>query len=278
LPAKKAIQVNSIDDELKNRLWNITKAFVFDKLKTHSQYSGETEFESFAKLLWHHHFKLAVDTIPEYDFQILSFIRTKFFESKWHITYDLIEFLANINYSEYHWNIDTYKYKQTCNSVMEDESAGYRFVGEVIAPLTNPEEVSDILNAINTSGSFSILKGVNIHLGSALEKISDKSKRDYRNSIKESISAVESAVKVLSGRDSIAGGLEVLKKKIEIHQDLERTFKHIYNYTSDSDGIRHALMDSPNCDLEDARYMLISCSAFINYLIVKADKAGIKMK
>jgi hypothetical protein len=30
-------------------------------------------------------------------------------------------------------------------------------------------------------------------------------------------------------------------------------------------------------ELEDARYMLVTCSAFINHLVVKADKAGIKL-
>ena len=29
------------------------------------------------------------------------------------------------------------------------------------------------------------------------------------------------------------------------------------------------------CDFEDAKYMLVSCSAFINYLIQKANKIGV---
>jgi len=40
-------------------------------------------------------------------------------------------------------------------------------------------------------------------------------------------------------------------------------------------GIRHALVDGSNYDSEDAKFMLISCSAFINYLVVKASKAGL---
>jgi len=34
-------------------------------------------------------------------------------------------------------------------------------------------------------------------------------------------------------------------------------------------------MDEPNLDIEDAKFMLVSCSAFVNYLVVKAQKAGI---
>ena len=62
-----------------------------------------------------------------------------------------------------------------------------------------------------------------------------------------------------------------------MHTDLKKGFKDLYGWTSDSDGIRHALMEMPTVDAEDARYMLVSCSAFVNYLIVKADKAGIQL-
>jgi hypothetical protein len=37
------------------------------------------------------------------------------------------------------------------------------------------------------------------------------------------------------------------------------------------------MIDEPNVSLEEARFMLISCSAFINYLKVKASKAGIQI-
>ena len=36
-------------------------------------------------------------------------------------------------------------------------------------------------------------------------------------------------------------------------------------------------MDEPNLYVEDAKFMLVSCSAFVNYTIVKAQKAGIKV-
>ena len=47
---------------------------------------------------------------------------------------------------------------------------------------------------------------------------------------------------------------------------------------NDSSGIRHALMDESTCDFDDAKFMLVSSSAFINYLISKAQKAGIEIK
>ena len=49
-------------------------------------------------------------------------------------------------------------------------------------------------------------------------------------------------------------------------------FLSLYGYTSDENGIRHGGIDFTNAPSEDAKYMLISCSAFINYLIQKWSK------
>ncbi|OFX35672.1 MAG: hypothetical protein A2X08_12530 [Bacteroidetes bacterium GWA2_32_17] len=121
------------------------------------------------------------------------------------------------------------------------------------------------------------MRGANIHLKNSLDKISEKTNPDYRNSIKESISAVECVAKKISDNknDSLGGALDKIKGKTKIHPALERGFKQIYGYTSDSDGIRHALEAETNCDFEDAKFMLVSCSAFINYLVSKANKANI---
>ena len=69
-----------------------------------------------------------------------------------------------------------------------------------------------------------------------------------------------------------------IKGKLKIHPSLEKGFKAIYGYTSDGDGIRHALSDESNSDFEDAKFMLVSSSAFINYLIAKSNKAGLEVK
>jgi hypothetical protein len=37
------------------------------------------------------------------------------------------------------------------------------------------------------------------------------------------------------------------------------------------------MIGESDLDIEDAQFMLIACSAFINYLVAKADKAGIKL-
>jgi len=274
----KQLQIESVDDDLKNGLWNGLKIYVLDKLSKHSQYSGATQFDIFCSTMWHHFYKLPIDTIPEYESKSEQFIRNSFFKGQWYEVYDLIEFVANINSNSI--PIDSFKFKEFCNGIFEREFSGYRFIDDKISPITNENEIEEIENAINQSGHFTSLKGANIHLKSALEKLSDKKAPDYRNSIKESISAIESVAKAISGnaKDSLGAALDKIKGKIKLHSALEKGFKQLYGYTSDSDGIRHALMEDHNCDFEDAKYMLVSSSAFINYLIIKADKAGLKLK
>ncbi len=59
-------------------------------------------------------------------------------------------------------------------------------------------------------------------------------------------------------------------KKIGIHPALEKGFSSIYGYTSDADGIRHALLEKSTVDADDAQFFLVSCAAFGNYLIAKS--------
>lgn len=50
--------------------------------------------------------------------------------------------------------------------------------------------------------------------------------------------------------------------------------KKRYGWTSDTPGIRHALMTEPDLHVEDAKFMLVACSAFINYVIAKAARSS----
>lgn len=132
-------------------------------------------------------------------------------------------------------------------------------MGDEIAPITNETEIAAVEQTLHLSGTHG-LAGVNEHLKSALEKLSDKKNPDYRNSIKESISAVESICKMVSGRlrASLPDAIKALRDKgITIHPALEQGIGKIYAYTSDADGIRHAMTDESTCDFDDAKYMLV---------------------
>jgi uncharacterized protein with PIN domain len=165
-----------------------------------------------------------------------------------------------------------------CNTVMEREMSGYRFVGGIITRLTDEAEISAVEAALADDTPCAVVRK---HIRTALEMLSDRQNPNYRNSIKESISAVEAVAWAITGTKSASldKALKTIEQKttLELHPALKEGYEKIYAYTSDA-GIRHAMMDDPNLAVEDARYMLVSCSAFVNYLVAKAEKAGITLR
>ena len=107
--------------------------------------------------------------------------------------------------------------------------------------------------------------------------VSNRNNPDYRNSIKESISAVESACRLIGGGKTLADALKRIRDRIGLHPALEKGFSALYGYTSDEGGIRHALLEESTLDATDARFMLVACSAFVNFLVSKASELGIKI-
>jgi len=101
--------------------------------------------------------------------------------------------------------------------------------------------------------------------------MSDRQNLDYRNSIKESISAVESICKIVTNDDKATLGkaLKIIEDKHGLHAALKGSLSQLYGYTSDADGIRHAMLGESNLSYIDAKFMLVACTNFINYLIDK---------
>jgi hypothetical protein len=278
-PSEKSIQLDYIDEDLLNSLWNIFKLLILDNLDPEINYRYHlSPFKAFSYSLWHDFYKLPIDTIPYRNHETKDSIRKWFFKAEWFEIYDFIEFFLDLARKE-EIGLNANNTTEKINQILEREYSGYRIIQGKIAPITNREEINEFNSAINKTQSLTALHGCNIHLNSALSKISDKKNPDYRNSIKESISAIESLANVISNNanDSLGVSLDKIKDKIKIHPALEKGFKHIYGYTSDTDGIRHALTEESNCEFEDAKFMMISCSAFINYLITKTEKSGIRL-
>ena len=115
---------------------------------------------------------------------------------------------------------------------------------------------------------------VSEHVRTALEFYSKKPQPDYRNSIKESISAVESAAKIITklSTATLDEAIKVIDQTHSLHGSFKTGILKLYGYASDEGGIRHSLTEATNIDEADARYMLVSCSAFANYLISSYDK------
>ena len=271
---RKTLQVESIDERLENRLWNTILDDFFYKFKDRS----DDDLEQVCFYIWTEFFCNRKDEIPQYGFntlstdtsKVISYIKEWFFKVYWYEIYDFIEFIAEIDNKALKFG-----FIKSCNDALKKEMAGYRIIDESIVQITSEEEVAEIEEAIDNS---SIWEPVNVHLKTAIEYLADREHPDYRNSVKESISSIEALVGIISGEQNLTLGqaLNKIEEKYPIHGALKNAFSSLYGYTSDSGGIRHSLTeDDIDVSMEDAKFMLVTCSAFINYLKAKIDKEKI---
>lgn len=159
------------------------------------------------------------------------------------------------------------------NRLFEQEYVGYRFVNGRIIAISDKNEI----DAINKA-CLNPVDGCRVQLQKAVDFLADRKNRDYKNSIKESISAVESICQVIVNNEkaTLGDALKQLEKKgLVIHPSLKQAFLKLYGYTSDHGGIRHAEgMFESQVTFEEAKFMLVSCSAFVNYLIAEMGKGS----
>lgn len=162
-------------------------------------------------------------------------------------------------------------FSEEFNKLFETEYVGYRFVDGKIVAITDKCEIEEIEQACNVPYS-----GCKAHIEKAVGFLADREHKDYKNCIKESISAVESICQIIVGDDkaTLGGALKKLKDNgINIHQALGKAFLKLFGYASDEGGIRHAEgLFVSEVSFDEAKFMLVSCSAFVNYLIAEYSK------
>lgn len=257
---EKPLQVESMTKELRNRIWNEFFSGIDLQFPQHITNHLEEIMDVFGLPLTGYNGRSEND--------LATFCKW-FMKAEWYKIYDFVEAYLRFLPTE-----DRRYARDNLNSILKEENAGYRIVKNQVVPITNPCEISSIEKAGQTG-----FDSVNMHIQKALELFSRRPTPDYENSIKESISAVEALCSIITGTKgknaTLGQTIKKLKDKgVHIHRSLENAFSSLYGYTNDENGIRHGGIDFANAPAEDAKYMLVSCSAFVNYLIEKWSKVN----
>ena len=220
--------------------------------------------------IWRYFLNEKSDEFPIFEHDIpVDYIASN---TPWYKKLDLIEFVIKymIHESTEHNNPRGLElchwFSDTLNKEFERLHYGYRIVSNKVAPITSETEIEAVEKALSESKD-----NIKVHLSEAIKLFSDKEHPDYRNSIKESISAVEALCRELTGKSTLGNALNQLESQgIAIQSQLKAAFTKLYAYTNQPDtGIRHSLMDDDatyHPSYNEAYFMLVSCSAFINYL------------
>jgi hypothetical protein len=270
---RELVQVESIDLPLRNALWSLLNEHVWGTAPGIKGNYGVHSLSDYEKSglaalcwrLWYYYFKKPIDTLDDDWRKVLGQLRKYFFEAEWYEVYDFIEFIAQNDEDGDSRN----EFIEPCNEALEREMSAYRFVGCVITQITAQQEIAEIEDALARARG-----PTETHLRRALELLSSRTRPDYRNSIKESISAVESLVKITlkNNKGTLGELLKRLEKEINLHPALKSAFSNLYGYSSDAGGIRHALLDSETIRFEDAKFFMVVCSAFVNFVVTTSVK------
>jgi hypothetical protein len=157
---------------------------------------------------------------------------------------------------------------------MDQPFSPYRLSVEAktVFPAVGEEETKSLQRDLETAFSSSF-SGSKSHIQSALQSLGEG---EYRTSVRESIHAVESAVKDFTGDPNaiLSKAVKSLVSEIGIHKALADSFDKLYAYTSDEKGIRHALIfgDNEKVGFDEAIFFLSACTAFVGFLSRKNAK------
>lgn len=157
----------------------------------------------------------------------------------------------------------------------EKGRAAYRLIDHtIILPIGNEVEAETIETSISNATKAGV-SGAKSHLVSAIE---EARRGDWAGSVRESISAVESVAIVLApDTRTLGAALGELEKRGHLHGALKSAFSKLYGFTSDENGVRHALVlqDKAKVDEADALFMLGACASFVSYLVAKGRQIGV---
>jgi hypothetical protein len=260
--------LDTISPELHASLWNC----IYARLSSYREGIG---WERLAVATARGFKKMPVDDLPIRSYQKKDWLRKYYDSLQWYEVYNFIEF-AVWHTSSSTPSLDS-SLLQAFNAVLERERSGYRFIEDVLTPIAEASELAEVQGAMRATAAGP-LAGAHAHLSAAVALFSQRPEPDYRNATKEAISAIESIARLLGKENAqgLAGALGELNKKAPIHRSLYQAFCSLYGYASNEHGIRHAILDDgERVGFDEAKYMIVSCSAFMNYLISKADAAGL---
>ena len=282
------LQIEEFDQYTKNELWDVIVVFLKSgNGRKHNKQIFQDNVVNFFEEFYSTIIQVPLDQMPQVyrkqytgelssdftddylnilDDRIYNKLRTFFFDkATYNEILDIIEILV------YAFdNLDKHKIHvfNTFNKLFQDLKVGYRIHDDgKIYPAHTEEEYNAINEAMKKT----------THIQKATQFLYDRKKKpDYKNSIKESISAVEQVCQEITGDKKATLGqcLKAIDNNT-LHPALKQAFSKLYGYTSDQGGIRHAegVGAGSSVEFEDAEFMLVACSAFVNYLQAKQGKA-----
>ena len=171
---------------------------------------------------------------------------------------DLVCFIYGVFLEQGIYSADTYLTR--INKALKNSPNYYFDDGKFI--LKRSAEIQEAIDRAETSR----YKQARTHLKEAADLLYDDDKPNYGGSMMASIKALELVVREITGEKDIQKGIGSLENKgVKLHSQFQQAIMNLYRFTS-ADGVRHAHPNPMQNDEETALFMLVVCSAIINFI------------
>ena len=262
---REALQLTDMDMALRNSLWNVVGEF------------SPVSLTAFANVVQSKLDKTAVSyrTMVRSSEQpeIEAWFIERFQKAEWYKVFDILETYVDFICPD-QANPDRNAFIELINQVLENEGSGYRVIAGRFVPITNEWELVAIDEAIEESAKAGFAAAW-AHIQNALKNLGERPTGNYPNAVTEAILAVESACKVLADDENgtLGSALKKLEGKVTLHPAFKAALGNLYGYASDT--VRHGQTVPVVVDFATAKFMVVTCSAILNFLLDSARAQGL---
>ena len=258
------LKFEELPKDARTRIWNVFYSFMTATSVYHEDFGQSDLGDDWGKILYETQVDFDIVPLDKVSYDLddnLDSIRKSINESTFNKVFDLIQFVLR------HASCPTGFFVEMGDAFVSCRLAYTIDEGPppTIIPSVTPIEGKTIIKAMETLRKAG-LGGSAEHLRKASECINGQ---DWAGSVRESIHAVESVARQLDPKSSTLGqALASLERSSGLHHGLKKSFSSLYGYTSNEQGIRHALFDqdSANVGMDEAVFMLGACASFCSYL------------
>ncbi len=269
-PLPTPMLLEEVSDDLRREVWNTVRAFLLG-ISVKGQMFRSDEKRLIERVLGKITKQPESRIRTEFDFVMTMFERI-IIQMEFHHVLSLLELIIYEHYQseEFADEINRLFSRHAAAYWLDMSRHPYWFF-----PRTSKEQGEATQHAIEIVHQHGMVGAVK-HLREAGRAMNE---RRYPDSVRESIHAVESVARVIDPKSSKT--LTPALKSLEMagvleHSALREAFEKLYGYTSDEQGVRHALLDQEfaNVGIDEAMFMFGACASFTAYLTEKQRKTG----
>lgn len=267
-PLPEAMRLGHLSDEFRIQTWNLVRSalMAIESYGAGGRFFPDSAARSLERVLGRLSARPEDEVNTDYA-HTMAFVKKVILQDHFNLVLDLLEFFSNEGPS---WR----PFAEEVRDLFESAAAPYRFDTSDrpfhFTPRGSKEQGEAIKQAADTLRQAK-MDGASAHLRKAAAAMNGGR---YAESVGNSIHAVESVARLIDPKaaKTLGPALKSLKDRgVLNHEALKKAFSALYGYSSNEQGIRHALLDKTEADvgLDEAMFMYGACASFAAYLVSK---------